>query len=277
MPWNPIDRASPAALTDARLVAHQAAQLLGIGVGKSLLPPADDDSHTSLRWDASGRRWFTPAIPGTTVAAFLRPADLALGLVDGHADIVAERSLTGLTQLGALAWLREEVTRRGGAGDRMSLAAHYEIPPHEVATGGTYPRAGDHFESLSNWFANGHMMLADALSGAPGDPVLRLWPHHFDEGALIDYGEDRVIGLGFTAGDEHIAEPYLYVSPYPQPEASGLPDLGPVGGWHTEGLVTATLRAEELQRVEDPEATGRDFLRRTIALERTLIGARNTE
>ena len=211
------------------------------------------------------------------MGAFLRPADLTLGLVDGHADIVAETSLTGLTQLEALAWLRNEVARRGGAGDRMSLAAHYEIPPHAVGTGGSYPEADDHFKQLSNWYANGHAALAAALDGTPDCPALRLWPHHFDEGALIAYGGDRMIGLGFTAGDEHIDEPYFYVSPYPQPDASALPDLGAVGTWHTEGLITATLRAGDLADAADPAATSRDFLRHAISLERGLIGASDAD
>lgn len=82
-----------------------------------------------------------------------------------------------------------------------------------------------------------------------------------------------MIGLGFTVGDEHIDEPYFYASPFPQPAAADLPDLGPVGAWHTEGFITASLRASDLRQADDPAATSRDFLRHAIALERRLIGA----
>ena len=61
-----------------------------------------------------------------------------------------------------------------------------------------------------------------SVDRAQGDVGLgddRVWPHHFDLGALLKLTAekpDHMLGLGLSPGDTGIDMPYFYCSPYPQ-------------------------------------------------------------
>ena len=84
-------------------------------------------------------------------------------------------------------------------------------------------------------------------------PIL-LYPHHFDLSlAWFPFDDERQIAIGFSTGDEHIAEPYLYLTVYPQPDA-----LESCGGpsesyWQTNGFSGRVLLYDELYKSPDPE------------------------
>ena len=69
----------------------------------------------------------------------------------------------------------------------------------------------------------------------------RIWPHHFDIGALITLSADgqQSIGLGMTPGDTHFDQPYFYCSPYPAPEAGTTLPILAAGKWTTDGFASA--------------------------------------
>jgi hypothetical protein len=93
---------------------------------------------------------------------------------------------------------------------------------------------------LADWYAFGDSVLR-ALGG---EPVL--WPEHFD--IAIDLGPAT---FGFSPGDEHHAEPYVYVAPW-----------NAVDGelWHAHGFRGAELTYSELLTALDPRAAALAFL-----------------
>jgi len=101
---------------------------------------------------------------------------------------------------------------------------------------------------------------------------VQVWPHHFDlsmiwlPGPKIE-GEDpakeeyadKQMNFGFVFGDDSIAEPYLYISAYPLPEA--LPDIAlPTGtAWKSDGFNGAVLLYNDLVARPDPSAYLQDL------------------
>jgi hypothetical protein len=66
---------------------------------------------------------------------------------------------------------------------------------------------------LTHWYEVADEALrrfGEQVTGAPHNPVL--WPEHFDLGITID-----AVNYGASLGDEHIAEPYVYVGPHAGP------------------------------------------------------------
>jgi hypothetical protein len=67
---------------------------------------------------------------------------------------------------------------------------------------------------LADWYRLGAQALGRLAAGIPVDqpgPVV-LWPEHFDVGITA-----AAINYGASPGDEHVAEPYLYVGPHDGP------------------------------------------------------------
>jgi hypothetical protein len=277
--WRSLGAIPPTRLVDARLEAHHAAQLLAIGVGRSLLPAREDDSHTSLTWDPDGRRWFGPEIPGTdSFRAELRPENLTLSLARPRGKERRELPLAGRTSTEALEWLREQVAGLGGEAARISLESHYEIPDRAVADGSPF-RQSEELVEVSRYFQNAHRLFRELVEVEPGASAVATWPHHFDMATLIQLvpekgGDARSVGVGLSAGDEHYAEPYLYVSPYPYPAVARLRALAPPGHWHTEGFVAAILPAQRIVHAgsgSEQESTAREFLRAALHESRSLL------
>lgn len=96
-------------------------------------------------------------------------------------------------------------------------------------------------------------LAEEAASDTDASPV-RLWPEHFD--VAFEQGseqEGRRAGYGVSPGDEHHAEPYLYVGPWTAPVA------GP--GWNATGFAGAELGYAELLGAADPRAAALEFFR----------------
>jgi hypothetical protein len=81
---------------------------------------------------------------------------------------------------------------------------------------------------LAEFFAFAQRVL-DTLHAEADEPSeIHLWPEHFD--VAFDAGE---VNYGASPGDEHHAEPYLYVSPWSAPPPG--PD------WNATGFAGAEL------------------------------------
>ncbi|MCG8454868.1 MAG: hypothetical protein MI919_01205 [Holophagales bacterium] len=273
--WDRLGRVPPRELVEARLEVHHALQLVAIGVGRALLDPKDDDSHTALTWRDVPGQWIGGAIPGTgSLRAGLRPVDLGLTL-GGKDDPAGEQlELEGVTRNEGLAWLREHLEPHGIAPDDVTLDFHYEMPSHPVADGKTF--GGDLAEArqeLSCWFGLASALLLEASRDADASPI-RTWPHHFDIATLLKHGkgDSHTVGVGLAAGDDAYAEPYFYVSPYPPPRGSDLPEL-PSGHWHTDGFFSAVLTGSELldPGAASPDERARAFLTTAIAESHRLL------
>ena len=77
---------------------------------------------------------------------------------------------------------------------------------------------------------------------------IQVWPHHFDLAMLVLTGGtvegadpedetryDEQLNFGFSPGDEHIAQPYVYVTRYPEPERLAQAQMLDGAAWHDGG------------------------------------------
>ena len=183
--------------------------------------------------------------------AALRPEDLSLAVFAGGTE-VDRLALEGRTRAAAFAWLATAARNLGGPAASPSPAAPYVIPGHEVETGVPFAGPPDgSLAELTRWFADGDALLRSVAAEWPGAAPVRLWPHHFDVGSVLPLEgglghEDPSIGVGLSPGDDGIAEPYLYVTPWPPPPAESLPALPAGGRWHLEGWTGAVLTGSEI-------------------------------
>lgn len=111
--------------------------------------------------------------------------------------------------------------------------------------------------ALGEWFDLGWRAL-DAASAGDGAATVQLWPEHFDAATSVPVGagtEDRA-NLGASAGDDLLAEPYLFVGPW------GTDRPGPPSYWNVP--FGAVLPRREVGSIDDAVA----FLRQGLALLR---------
>ena len=220
---------SPRELVPARLLLHHAVQLVA-AVGRSLVPAR------------AGRRSHEPGVApraaeprGTEVPgprpwrAALCPTSCRL-VVLAEGDEVGRLALVGRTLARGLRVARRAGPRARARRPRLSLDAPYTLPAHPLRRGAPFAVPGDGSLARSSGAGSPTGMrfcVAWPRAGSAAAPV-RVWPHHFDVGSVLPLGGAvgegaPSIGIGLSPGDETIAEPYLYVTPWPRlPEP--LPD-----------------------------------------------------
>lgn len=219
-------------MIDTRLQLHWAAQAAA-GVGRTLLAPQPDDSHTSFTWSEEHEALLQGVVNGRYRPG-LRPRDCALLLID--ADVVDAFPLANHTLDDGFRFFEERLGR--------TLVRPAEgLPDHPVAHGATFaPDAAD-LARLARGYAEASRQLERVrITHAEASPV-RCWPHHFDIATLLSLGGERTIGTGWVPGDAQRPEPYWYVTPWPYPDPTALPPLA-AGAWNTEGWVGAVLQGE---------------------------------
>jgi len=271
----------PGELEEARLQAHYALQVAA-ALAFSYIPPQPDDSHASFGWEVDLGALISQTAPDPPpLRSGLRVATLELLLLreGGKPDSF---ELDGATWSEAYDWMADTVEKRRAKPVTRPLdRPPYDIPPHPIADGQAFSFAApERFEELARWFEFGENLLEQLRSTEPNASLVRCWPHHFDLATLIrldpnESGEEgRSIGVGLSPGDDSYAEPYFYVSPYPEPETRRLPALEFGGHWRREGFVGAILPANRLLAEADPEDRGRRaaaFLTAAVAHCRTLL------
>lgn len=248
--WESVGKVSPRQLAPTRLLLHHAAQVVA-AAGRSLVPPRPDDGHTSLEW-TSPHSLTGQEVPGKRPwRASLRSDEPALAVLADGAE-VGRYALAGRTQKAAFEWLADRARELGAPVERLTLAPPYALPEHPFGAGAAFEAPGDGLlAELARWFGNADALLRRIADAWPGAASVRVWPHHFDVGSVLPladgHGEEvPSIGIGLSPGDEGIAEPYFYVTPWPAPGAAEpLPELAAGGRWHREGWTGAVLEASE--------------------------------
>ncbi len=257
--WIPLGRVPQSDLSEARLQAHWAVQIVA-SFGQALLPPRPDDSQSNLGWDEEGCALCShPSEKGFSVG--LRLNDLTLQLFDSTKTCLEEYALNGQTLTEGFQWLTQAYTQQVGQPfTRPFTLREYEMPIHPV--GKQTPFAindREVFRELQDWFRNAHALLRAVVAPWLQASPVRCWPHHFDIASLVtlDPGlpseKARSVGCGMSPGDGLYPEPYFYITPWPYPAKEGLPGLSE-GGWHTEGFVGAILTASNLKNAQPGRA-----------------------
>ena len=158
---------------------------------------------------------------------------------------------------------------------------HYEIPETEQAQGAAYNRFNPQvFKTFADHFANADLVLKKIAQNYNNASTIRLWPHHFDLGLMInlekaDSEEAKSVGAGFSPGDENYDQPYYYVYPWPYPPREKVSNAELPGDsfWHTENFVSAILTAEMYVDTSDQQQAVRTFLTQAIQKSIALLSA----
>ncbi len=241
--------------------------------GQTLASPRDDDSHRALTWTRDGRFRGTALDAAGGAHAALHVEELALEWVAPDGTVTDRVPLVGRTLQEGFAWLERMADEPAGRPE-------YEIPHHPVGTGAPFEAASDVLAAVSALYASGAEILMPLVAALEEAPPVRVWPHHFDMAVLVAVepaapdGTERSIGVGMAPMGGGYDSWYWYVTPWPYPDAGGLPELDGPGGWHTEDWVGAVLTGEDV-RAADPEfrpAVVRKFIDTAMAAALRALG-----
>lgn len=275
--WRQIGLAPADQVTEARLVAHWASQLLGAAADELVRRKADD-SHTNLFWEDD-----TESLVGHQMDLGLRVAlsfeDFAIEIRSLIARDSRVLELERRTVDDARRWLNRELALMLNRPVEAALR-DYEMPDHRVKRGGAFrspPAEG--LAELGRWYNNADLTLSAFARADSRATEMAIWPHHFDLGGIVFLDRDvapekaRQIGVGMSPGDNHIGRPYFYVTPWPIAEHPDLPELE-IGRWFTESFVGAVLDADELGaagNAADQASAAARFLTAAVSAGEALI------
>ncbi len=261
---------------------HHAAQMIAY-TGKHLINEEPDDSHTSAVWIPEKN--LLAGKPIKTVSTEMRAAlyypSLVLMVTDNDLNELGSFEMNGKTKKEALTWLRIQLGELGVDVKNLTDKIHFEIPPHEVETGGVYKLDSPNlFEELARYRTNGHLVLTHfAAQFDTASPVL-VWPHHFDEGCYIplqfENGEAVTsVSIGLAVPDSYYVSPYFYVTAWKKEGVNyeNRPEIASPGHWHDHEWTGQVLEGRSLtglnQKEQEDVALG--FMKQ--ALENALLVA----
>lgn len=279
--WDAALTFAPGDLVDTALELHWAAQLIA-SAGQTFAEPRDDDSHRAMSWDPALGAFIGADFAGPyPFRLALRPADLALVLLDRSDGTLSVFELAGRSRQEAYDWLALGMaTYRGGAPPVIERP-EYDMPEHPVGEDAAFSQdRGEELAALTALYSSTASVLTRLYGDLDEASDVRCWPHHFDIATLLtlhaadDAEESRTIGVGLAPMGGGYDTWYLYVTPWPYPEPDELPELGRDGRWHTEGWTGAVLPGVEVMGFEPAERGERiqSFLEDATAAARTLLG-----
>lgn len=275
--WSTLGAKAPTALVRARNVAHHAVQWVS-KAARANLEAVADDSHSSLSWDAARAAFVSQALTagGAEVRIGFRLRRFALIILRNNRDL-DEFELGGRKDSSVEVWF-DSALRALGLKTVEGIELPYSLPSLPVTRGSAYHVSGESeaFEELARWYEAAAGLLT-AVATAHGGGAVRCWPHHFDIATRIVLGGDaenaRSIGVGVSPGDEHYAQPYVYVSPWPRLKPAGLPPLAAPGHWHLKEFVGAVATAEDILQMSERGAAVTAFIEAAIAIGRDKLAA----
>ena len=268
--WSTLGAKSPTALVRARNLTHHAVQWVS-KAARANLEALPDDSHSSLSWDAARSAFVSQPLMagGAEVRLGFRLRRFALIILRNNREL-DEFELGGRKDSSVEVWF-DSALRALGLKTAEAIELPYSLPSLPVTRGSAYHVSGesDAFEELARWYDAAADLLADVAT-AQGGGAVRCWPHHFDIATLIALGGEgetaRSIGVGVSPGDEHYAQPYVYVSPWPRLKAAELSPLAPPGHWHVKDFTGAVVTAEELLQQPERGSVVAGFVDSAIAI-----------
>jgi hypothetical protein len=200
------------------------------------------------------------------------PRDWDKGLLITEAGLSTQPLQIGDEQLAALLDMRKGELQIGGtewqlehftAPQLLDELQHWLVgqgsqaritPPTFGDTPGQFlPDQSKQLISALAWFQTAFTHIGERSSGGFTSPVL-IFPHHFDLSLVwFPLSGEQQLSLGFSTGDATIAEPYLYLTAYPEP--AGLSDrpLPAPAYWQHEGFSGAILRYRALSASRQPQ------------------------
>jgi len=207
-----------------------------------------DDSQSSLAFHDDSVAWRTDPFPsGRRLAIDFAAA--RIDAIDAHGAATSALALPGKTLRDAMDWAAASVPDLDG---ETIEPRDYDMPTHPFGDGAAFDGADAEVRAvISAYLAASAGILEQAIADHGPATDLLLWPHHFDIGAILllkegaDPSKDPCVGIGSTAGDGSIDEPYKYANPYGVDRPADLP--APRAGSWTDSWFGAVLRVSECE------------------------------
>lgn len=239
-------------LTTARKYGHAAIQWVS-KAARANLASKEDDSHSSLYWDAANG-----VLAGLSLdrgnrhrfAFCFRDASMLWMKED---EILNSFSIQDASDADIGLWVDSQLELAGLHGTAKADM------PYELETIDCFEFDDDvspNIRILGTHFAQAQDALTDLIASVGEElslaetPVVRCWPHHFDIATLFAFANGTSIGVGFSPGDQTYNEPYYYCSPWPYPDAGTLPDAPGPFHWHTDGFTSLVATSGTLPEKE---------------------------
>lgn len=253
--WQPLQIKDPTNLKPAIGYLHRAAQFPAI-MGNSLLPTADDDSQSSLEWVPELKSLVGAQIElATTFRMGLNYEKFELHAYSETFSPISILPLTGQTRSQVMGYLKQLTQKLGGNPDKIEPISHYQLPGHEVDHKGVFQVTDpEHNREMVRYRTNIRHILEALKPYFSKTSDIRVWPHHFDTGMLIEVGPEKRIGVGMAIPDEFSPEPYFYINHQAENIDPDYSDLSPLpgGGQWTEGKPPlAFLRMSQILKRDD--------------------------
>jgi len=249
--WKRIEKFEPASLVDNRQQLHQAIQNVAT-VGRTFLPPSDDDCEATLVWIPSSSRMAGKWVQGAIkFRSSINPESFTVHLVDASLTTMNSLSLAGMKQGSVMVWLGEQITLLGLNASEVTLNLPYQLPEYPQAKRKPFDPETSCQKLLADLYHNAWLVLSQVTNNAGGFGELLIWPHHFDMGTLQivkDTGDPETsasVGVGMSPGDEEFEEPYFYVNVWPYPSIEEFPPLTN-GFWYEDQWVGAVLKISDI-------------------------------
>ncbi len=231
---------------------HQAAQYLA-AAGKSFLPEASDDSHTNLCWDHETQSMLTWGLNAEGHKLALNFESYSLDFVHPHQGLIASFALEGARHLDIINWIGKE-RQFLGIEKPYSPELHYELPYGTIPDDFRFPSVNQEtLNKLAALRSNVDAAVKYSTTFFHHFSFIRIWPHHFDTGALgyVDSAAHinsiiDTVGLGMAIPDSMINGHYYYASGWngsTQPDLKNARDLQH-GRWINGDWKGAVLEAE---------------------------------
>ena len=132
--WTRVGSVAPAALRDATIQLHWAAQVLA-AAGQTFAEAQDDDSHLAMMWDADrGELVGAPFGGAYPFRVALHVQDITLRFLDRTAEPLGSLPLAGKTMADAYEWLQTGLANYMGRLTQIDKPG-WEMPEHAVGRG----------------------------------------------------------------------------------------------------------------------------------------------
>jgi len=257
-PWKTSTSLAPEKLIEPSLELHWAAQFLA-SVGQTFAEPSDDDSHRAMEWDPQRRAFVSSPFAGAyPFRVGLRPEDLTLLLLDRTPEALGSLPLAGKTRDEGYEWLSLGLATYMGGAPPIIERPEFDIPEHPVGDRTPFSSAyTDEHRALAALYGGSSEILGELVAGRDDAAPIRCWPHHFDLATLLTVATDAdgsatsTVGVGLAPMGGGYESWYWYVTPWPYPDPSALPELTGAGAWHTEGWTGAVLTGEEIVKLDE--------------------------
>ena len=231
---------------NAEQEVHLAAQYLA-AFAINYVVPNEDDSHTNLGFDPNNKTLSSRSFGENQCRLDFEYESFSLKLRAKEQSF--KLFLDGKIHLDIIAWINENL-KLMNVKKTYDYSFHYEIP-YKITEDYEFKKPSkDRISSLVSLRILAHKAMGDFLSNLDANGEIRIWPHHFDSGVMMNLDvNNRQMGLGLAIPDEMIDTYYFYASGYGPKGAIAVDQYDSLkhGDWKSGDFNGAILKAQELE------------------------------